>query len=257
MAKVHDEGFEAEGVVQVSPQDQDGGIQVSPRVQVSPQEHFGGSQVAPQDQGGGSQDSPRGQFGGGQASPRDQGGGSQVSPRVVRREPSITSRSGGVDKHRKLEAKPSLSIASGDHQAAKSSRRVKKSEDSLLKQKGRYSQWGYTRNGAVFSMGRCSKRGGALNGAGPYQLRSKAQVVAGGSWSVLAAPQEVTMRSGGQVVEEADSRRGDAAEKARAEALWRSRNLSMSCYHEDKLLVRFSIYFFGKINFDELICVQN
>ena len=50
---------------------------------------------------------------------------------------------------------------------------------------------------------------------------------------------------------------GDAAEKARAEALWRSRNLSMSCYHEDKLLVRFSIYFFGKINFDELICVQN
>ena len=111
MAKVHDEGFEAEGVVQISPQDP----------------------------GGRSQDSPRGQFGGGQASPRDQGGGSQVSPRVVRREPSITSRSGGVDKHRKLEAKPSLSIASGDHQAAKSSRRVKKSEDSLLKQKGRYS----------------------------------------------------------------------------------------------------------------------
>ena len=66
------------------------------------------------------------------------------------------------------------------------------------------SQWGYTRNGAVFSMGRCSKRGGALNEAGSYQLRSKAQVVAGGSWSVLAAPQEVTMRSGGQVVEEAD-----------------------------------------------------
>ena len=139
-----------------------------------------------------------------EVSSEDQGGESQVSPRVVRREPSITSRSGGVDKHRKLEAKPSLSIASGDHQAAKSSRRVKKSEDSLLKQKGRYSQWGYTRNGAVFSMGRCSKRGGALNGAGPYQLRSKAQVVAGGSWSVLAAPQEVTMRSGGQVVEEAD-----------------------------------------------------
>ena len=160
VAKVHDEGLEAEGVVQVSPQDQDGGIQVSPRVQVSPQEHFGGSQVAPQDQGGGSggsQDSPRGQFGGGQASPRDQGGGSQVSPRVVQREPSITSRSGGVDKHRKLEAKPSLSIASGDHQAAKSSRRVKKSEDSLLKQKGRYSQWGYTRNGAVFSMGGAQK----------------------------------------------------------------------------------------------------
>ena len=66
VAKVHDEGFEAEGVVQVSPQDQDGGIQVSPRVQVSPQEHFGGSQVAPRylKIKAGSQDSPRGQFGG-------------------------------------------------------------------------------------------------------------------------------------------------------------------------------------------------